>query len=184
MRLTLPNLISLARLCLVPVVLLAIWHRQYERALVWCFIAAATDALDGFLARRLHAESRLGAYLDPVGDKVLLSGIFLTLGFDHAIPLWLPLIVVARDALILSYVAWAFLFTEIREFEPSVWGKASTAIQILTALVMLLARAKLFGPVPSLLEPPLIGLTVLAAVWTAIHYSWVGWVTLQRQSTR
>jgi cardiolipin synthase len=171
---SLPNLISLARLLLVPFILRAVWRHDYEWALAWCWVAGLSDFLDGYLARRFGAESRIGAYLDPLGDKFLLSGIFLTFGLGGITPWWLTAMVFARDALILLYAACAMLFTRIRSFPPTVWGKTSTTIQILTALVLLLARTRfLTGPARSL-EWPLIVLTVLATGWSAIHYAWVG----------
>ena len=122
---------------LVPVVWKLLWDRQYERALAVGFVATITDALDGFLARRLKAESRLGAYLDPIADKLLLGGSFLIFGLDRVIPWWLTAAVLGRDALILLFAAVARAFTTLREFPPSVWGKVSTLIQILTGLMVL-----------------------------------------------
>jgi cardiolipin synthase (CMP-forming) len=169
----LPNLISLARLLLVPVVLLAIWEHRYERALVWCAIAGLSDGLDGFLARRLNAQTRLGAYLDPVADKLLLSGVYLTLGLDGVIPWWLTAVVFGRDGLMLVFLAAALLFTNLREFRPTIWGKISTAVQILTALVILVSRSDLVD-VPRAVEFPFVVLTVVATGWSALHYAWVG----------
>jgi cardiolipin synthase (CMP-forming) len=167
----LPNLISLARLALVPVVLRAIWLREYEWALAWCAVAGISDGLDGFLARRLRATSRFGAYLDPVADKLLLSGAYLTLGLDGVIPWWLTAVVFGRDALMLLAIGWAMRFTKLRDFEPTVWGKVSTAIQILTALVVLVDRTGFFGEFPRVLEKPMILLTVVGTAWSAIHYT-------------
>lgn len=170
----LPNLISLGRLILVPVVLRAIWLRQYESAVLWCAIAGISDALDGFLARRLHATSRLGAYIDPVADKLLLSGTYLVLGLDGVIPWWVTAVVFGRDALMLAAIAYAMLFTAVRSFAPSRWGKISTAIQILTALAVLLDRTSYFADFPKIVETPLILLTVTATAWSGIHYAMRG----------
>jgi cardiolipin synthase len=177
----LPNLISLARLILVPVVLRAIWNRDYEWALVWCAFAGLSDGLDGFLARRLHAISRTGAYLDPLADKLLLSGIYLTLGVDRVIPWWLTAVVFGRDLLMLLFLLYAILFTRIRDFKPSIWGKLSTAIQIAAALVILLVHANRWGQFPRFFEVPMIALTVAATSWSAIHYAWVGIRMLQTE---
>lgn len=169
----LPNLISLARLLLVPAVLLAIWERRYAHALAWCAVAGLSDGLDGFLARRLNAQTRLGAYLDPIADKLLLSGVFLMLGLTAEIPWWLTAIVFGRDALMLLFIGAAMLFTSIRDFPPTLWGKLSTAVQIATALLILVNRSGLAGPWRGA-EWPFIHLTVIATVWSAIHYGWVG----------
>jgi cardiolipin synthase len=179
----LPNLISLVRLFLVPLALLAIWNRQYERALVWCFIAGISDGVDGFLARRLHAQSRFGAYLDPLADKLLLSGVYLALGLDRAIPWWLVAVVFGRDALMLAFLAIVVLFTRHRDFPPSIWGKISTAIQIATALVILFRRSGLFFEIPAQFELFIMLLTVAATGWSAMHYLWRG-VALVRPERR
>ncbi len=169
-----PNLVSFARLMLVPVVLHQIWMRHYGWALVWCAVAGLSDGLDGFLARRLNAISRTGAYLDPLADKFLLGGTYLTLGLDRAIPWWLMAVVFGRDALMLLILAGAILFTGIRDFSPSIWGKISTAIQIITALMILFIRTVGYSDTLRLLEKMLIVLTVAATSWSAIHYSWRG----------
>ena len=133
------------------------------------FVAGVTDALDGWLARRLGAASHLGAYLDPVADKVLLSGAFLTLAVDGAIEAWLAALVLGRDALILLFAAGAFLFTKsVRSFEPSIWGKGSTAAQILFILAVLLHFVGFAG------SPVVTGLKWLTAAltaWSGIHYA-------------
>ena len=170
----LPNLISLARLVLVPVVLRAIWFHEYDWALAWCAVAGLSDGLDGFLARRLRATSRAGAYLDPLADKLLLSGTYLTLGLGHVIPWWLTAVVFGRDLLMLLFLAGAILFTRIREFKPTIWGKISTAVQIFTALAILLNRSSHFGQFPPFFENSAIALTVIATSWSAVHYAWVG----------
>lgn len=166
----LPNLISLARLLLVPVVLFAIHQRDYGWALVWCAAAGLSDGLDGFLARRLKAQTRAGAYLDPIADKLLLSGVYLTFGVTGVIPWWLTVVVFGRDALMLLFLAGAILFTDIRHFPPSLWGKISTAIQIVTALAILMNRASLI----TVVERPFIIATVAASCWSAVHYSLLG----------
>ena len=170
----LPNLISLARLVLVPVVLRAIWLHEYDWALAWCAVAGLSDGLDGFLARRLRATSRAGAYLDPLADKLLLSGTYLTLGFGHVIPWWLTAVVFGRDLLMLLFLSGAILFTRIREFKPTIWGKICTAVQIFAALVILLNRSSHFGQFPPFFENSAVALTVIATGWSAVHYAWVG----------
>jgi cardiolipin synthase (CMP-forming) len=126
----LPNLLSAARLLAAPYILYLLWTGSFRTALVWFAIASATDVLDGFLARRFQAGSRLGALLDPVADKVLLSGSFLTLGLKGIIPLWLMILVLGRDLMILGFAIVALARKTRRDFPPSGWGKASTAAQI------------------------------------------------------
>jgi len=170
----LPNIISLARLCFVPIVLNAIFHNDYAGALIWLAAAGVSDGLDGFLARRLRASSRTGAYLDPIADKFLLSGVYLALGYNRVIPWWLTVIVLGRDVLMLIFIGGAFLFTRVRNFPPTIWGKLSTAIQIVTGIVVLLEGAFHFEPWQRALKNMLIGATVVATVWSAIDYLWIG----------
>lgn len=162
-----PNLLTLSRLILVPIALRAIWVHDFGWALLWCAIAGATDALDGFLARRLRARSRFGAYLDPVADKLLLSGVYLALGLKGFIPLWITAIVFGRDLLILAFAAFAFLLTSSRDFPPSIWGKLSTIVQVAAVLVVLL---NLGGP----LTPFALACVALATSWSAVHYLFLG----------
>ena len=102
-----PNLLSAARLALAPYLFWLLWRREYGAALAVCFVAGVTDGLDGFAARKFSAFSRLGGYLDPIADKVLLSGAFLTLALDGAIERWLAVLVLGRDAAILLFAAGA-----------------------------------------------------------------------------
>jgi cardiolipin synthase (CMP-forming) len=161
----LPNLLSAARLALAPWLFSLLWRRQYGAALMVIFVAGVTDGLDGLIARNFGAASKLGAYLDPVDDKVLLSGTFLTLAIDGAVAKWLAVLVLGRDALILIFACVAFLFTEVRSFPPSIWGKASTAAQILYILVLL---AHFDGLLAAILVRPFEYLTV----WSFLHYAW------------
>ena len=130
-------------------------------------IASATDVLDGFLARRLQAGSKIGALLDPVADKVLLSGSFLTLGLKGVIPFWLMAIVLGRDLLILGFAIVALARKTRRDFPPSVWGKASTAAQIAYVLFAVGHEAAI---------TPLIVATILGwiaaalTLWSGIDY--------------
>lgn len=137
----LPNLLTILRIALVPFVLYLIWQREYERAMVFGFFASITDSLDGYLARRLQATSRLGAMLDPVADKLLLSGAYLLFGLDRVLPWWLPAIVIGRDLLILAVAGLVLRFTPLRDFPPTWWGKRSTFLQIFTGLVVLVNRS-------------------------------------------
>jgi cardiolipin synthase len=163
----LPNLLTAARLLAAPYILYLLWTGGYRTALVWFSVASATDVLDGFLARRLQAGSSIGALLDPVADKILLSGSFLTLGLKGAIPLWLMAIVLGRDLLILGFAIVALARKTRREFPPSVWGKASTAAQIAYVLFAVGHEAAI---------TPLIVATILGRIaaaltlWSGIDY--------------
>lgn len=175
-----PNLISLLRLVLVPITLHALAIHAYGQALIWCGIGGVSDAADGYLARRLKATSRTGAYLDPLADKLLLSGAYLVLGITGVIPWWLTAVVFGRDALMLLALAWAVLFTPLRSFPPTVWGKLSTIIQVVTVLWIILTAAVELGTAGSLIRTVLIAATVAATTWSAIHYCFAGVAMVKR----
>ena len=143
----------------------ALWHAEFHRALVLVFIAGATDAIDGYLARRFEWTTAIGAYLDPIADKLLLVSVYIMLGVDRAIPYWLVWLVLGRDVLILAMVGIAFAFTSIRRFPPSIWGKVSTIVQVLTALVVLADQG-------SVLATTMIYVTALTTIASGMHYGW------------
>src|SRR5437763_6265642 len=108
-RLSIPNLITLARILLVPVVVWAIASNQMLFAFLLFVAAGISDAVDGFLAKRFGMTSELGAYLDPLADKVLIVSIYVSLGFVGAIPLWLVILVVSRDIMIVGAILLSWL---------------------------------------------------------------------------
>jgi cardiolipin synthase len=171
----LPNLFTLARLVLAPFVAFDILHSRYGRAIILLFIAGFTDVIDGFLARRLQVSTRTGAYFDPIADKILLSVIYVSLGLAGAMPWWMVAIVFGRDVLILAMAAYGLLFTSLRKFPPSVWGKISTFFQIAAALVVMGARAAIPAPVTLALS-----LMIAATVVSGLHYVWTGVVMLRK----
>lgn len=164
-----PNILSGARLIAAPYVFVLLWTHEWYAALVWMAIIGATDGFDGYIARRFNAASRLGAYLDPVADKVLLSGSFLTMGIDGTIPGWLAVLVLGRDAVILLFAMGVLLFTRTRrEFPPSMAGKLSTLVQIVYILTVVGAM----GGYISVNGPAAIGWAVLAATgWSSVDYA-------------
>ncbi len=173
-----PNILSAARLIAAPYVFVLLWTHGWNAALVWMTIIGATDGFDGYIARRFDAASRLGAYLDPVADKVLLSGAFLTLGLNGTIPVWLVWLVLGRDAVILLFAIGVLLFTRTRrDFPPSQAGKLSTLVQIVYILTVVGAAA---GHIPASL-PSVIGWVVVAATgWSSVDYAIRG-LAMRRQ---
>jgi cardiolipin synthase (CMP-forming) len=171
----LPNLVTLARLVLAPFVASDILHGRYGRAIILLFIAGFTDAIDGFLARRFNVSTAVGAYLDPIADKILLSVIYVSLGVAGALPWWMVAVVFGRDLLILAMAVYGLLFTSLRKFPPSVWGKISTFFQIAAALVVMGAHAGIPAPVTLALSVMLVGTIV-----SGLHYMWRGAVMLRQ----
>lgn len=104
MVITIPNLISIMRLLLVPGVVLAMLQARWEWAFAGFVVAGISDGVDGFIARQFNQHSRLGAYLDPIADKLLLVSVFIVLGISGELPLWLVVAMVSRDGLIICAV--------------------------------------------------------------------------------
>ena len=167
----LPNLLSTLRLILVPFVAHSILSADFHRAAVLIFVAGCTDALDGHLARHFRWTSRIGAYLDPVADKLLLITTFVALGVQGAVPAWLVWLILGRDALILTMVAIALLFTSVRSFPPSVWGKLSTIVQVFTALAVIVDRAYVAADFHAF-EMFIVAVTASATISSGVHYAW------------
>jgi len=166
-----PNLLSLARILLIPFVVAALAAGKYGQALVLIAVAGCTDALDGILARRFWWVTSAGAILDPVADKLLLTAVYLALGFGHLLPWWLVGIVVGRDIVILAASGLAILFTRHRKFPPSAWGKVSTIVQVAAVLVIICGRA-FSSPAISRIGEWSIWLVAAATVWSGLHYAW------------
>jgi cardiolipin synthase len=164
-----PNILSTARLLAAPYVFVLLATGQHRAALVWMFCIGATDGLDGYIARRFQATSKFGALLDPVADKVLLSGSFLTLGLIGAIPAWLTWLVLGRDLLILLFAAFVLASSKApRDLSPSLAGKLSTAFQILYVLLVTGFQA---GWIPAFF--PDLGQWLVLAVtgWSSVDYA-------------
>jgi cardiolipin synthase len=132
-----PNILTLLRILLVPVVVIFLMQGAFLKALVVLAFSGITDALDGFLARILHQQTVLGAYLDPIADKALLASCFVTLSIKGIIPGWLTVIVISRDFIILVGIAILSIMSIPYEIRPSLISKITTAIQLFTVLFFL-----------------------------------------------
>jgi cardiolipin synthase len=133
----LPNIITTGRILVVPIVVWAIISGQMQIAF-WLFVLAAiSDAVDGFLAKRLGAVSEFGAYLDPLADKTLLVSIYVTLGIANLLPRWLVIAVVSRDIMIVGAVMLSWLVGKPVRVKPLMVSKLNTAAQIVYACVVL-----------------------------------------------
>jgi len=142
-RLSIPNLITLARILLVPVVVWAIASNQMLFAFLLFAAAGVSDAVDGFLAKRFGMASELGAYPDPLADKVLIVSIYVSLGIVDALPRWLVILVVSRDLLIVGGVLFSWLLNKPVSVKPHMVSKVNTAVQLF--LVGLVLAALGFG---------------------------------------
>lgn len=133
----LPNLITVTRVLFVPVVIWLVIRGAHTPAFALFVLAGLSDAVDGFLARHYHWRTELGAYLDPVADKLLLVGIYLSLGMLGHMPAWLVLAVVSRDVLIVVAVMLSWMLDRAVEVRPSRISKANTFGQIILAGLVL-----------------------------------------------
>ena len=140
-RLSIPNIITLGRILLVPIIVWAIASSQMEIAFAIFVIAGVSDAVDGFLAKRFNLTSELGAYLDPLADKALLASIYITLAVIGALSPAIAILVVSRDLMILFAVVVSWLMDKPVEIRPVFVSKFNTVAQIAFAALLLGARA-------------------------------------------
>jgi len=134
---SLPNLITLARLLSVPLIVWLVLTDTFTGALIVFGLAGLSDAVDGFVAKRWNQRSALGAMLDPVADKAMLVSVFIILGLRHHLPDWIVILVVFRDAMIIGgFLFWSALGQRVRS-DPLVISKINTAAQICLILVTL-----------------------------------------------
>ena len=151
-----PNQLTLLRLAAIPFIIIAILNGRWGWALALFLLAGVSDALDGLLARALQQRTMLGAYLDPIADKLLLSTLFLELAFVHRIPWTVTIMVFSRDVIILVVCAALYTAANFRDFTPSIFGKMNTFAQIGTVFAILVSQVW---------SPPMI----TGAVWVGIR---------------
>jgi len=156
---------------MVPFIVMALLDRYFALGFVLLAVAALTDGLDGFLARRLHQRTVLGEYLDPVADKLLLSTLFLVLTHLGLISWHVTTLVFSRDVGILVVSAILYTVLGIRDFRPSLYGKASTCSQIVTLVLVLLEQIFHRAWMAPLRQAALLATVVLTVV-SALHYCW------------
>ena len=164
----LPNLLTLLRIALTPLVVIAILERNFSWAFFWCFCAGITDLFDGAVARRFGAETRLGMLLDPAADKILQVSVFVALGMAQAVPYSIVALVFGRDLLLVLGAAF-FRSTGRRiTFPPTIWGKWSTVLQIFAAVAIL-------GRLGRPWEALSVSLVAVATAFSGLHYTARAW---------
>lgn len=176
--LTVANQLTILRMALAPVLVVLVLSKEFTWALVVFVVASVTDLLDGFLARRGHQETTLGATMDPIADKMLMAASFVALtwgsGVSIRIPIWLTVIALSRDAIIVLTVAIVNLTLGRRVFYPTLLGKLTTFLQVATAGIVLALNAAA-GSYPSVHY--LFVATLVATVGSALHYVYLASVT-------
>lgn len=165
---TIPNLITILRFCLVPLAVLCITSGAWGWAFVAFLVAGISDGVDGFIAKRFDMRSELGAVLDPLADKALLVSIFVTLGIVGVVPAWLVILAVFRDFMIIGAVLVSWVMSQPVQIAPLMLSKLNTAVQI--AFVALVLFAKGTGwPFPFLIEVGSILVTLLTIASAAAY---------------
>jgi cardiolipin synthase (CMP-forming) len=164
-----PNLLTLLRIILVPVIVILLIQSLYLKALIVFIVAALSDVLDGFLARILHQKTALGAYLDPIADKALLASSFVTLSVLHQIPGWLTVIVISRDVIILLGISVLSIMSISVKIRPTFVSKITTALQLGTVLMVLSNRC-LPGSFNEIWQMTLFWFTAFFTVISGLNY--------------
>jgi cardiolipin synthase (CMP-forming) len=170
--LTFANQITMVRMLLIPAFVILVLYGEMGWALVTFLTAGVTDALDGLIARRAGQQTTLGAWLDPMADKLLLLSAFIVLtlpgrGLVSRIPAWLTIVIISRDVAIVLTVTIVNLAIGRRTFMPSLLGKAATAIYIGTCLVFLVVN---YIGTPSAVTDVCVYISLAITVVSALHY--------------
>jgi cardiolipin synthase len=170
--LTAPNQLTLLRMIFLPFIVINLVKHDYKWALALFVLAGLSDGLDGLLARTLHQQTVLGQYLDPIADKLLMSTMFLVLSIERHIPWKYTIVVFSRDISILIISGVLFMIVGLRDFRPSIFGKANTAAQIgaiFFALLLLVAPLRWVW----IARTTFLRATFLFTVVSAVHYAFL-----------
>ena len=175
---TIPNLLTMFRMVLIPVFVSLLFYQKFLLALVVFVLAGVTDGLDGLLARRFAQESQLGTVLDPIADKLMLVTSFVVLSMRSVfptplpahlpVPFWVTIAVISRDVFILVGAAAINIMTGFRGFRPSFLGKISTTVQIVAIATIIFAASFPYGTGYYL--PTVYAIVVGLAVLSGAHY--------------
>ena len=167
-----PNLLTLFRLFIIPFLVIEVLDGRFKTAFALFVLAGISDGFDGVLARRLDQHTRLGQYMDPIADKLLLSTLFLVLTHMGQIPRYVTVLVFSRDLGILLIATLLFATGSLRDFRPSLLGKANTVVQI-AALVLVLLHPIFADPTLARTGFMLLRFVALLAPVSAAEYAWI-----------
>lgn len=176
-----PNLITMLRIILVPVIVIFLIENQLLPALLVFLVAGICDGLDGFLARALSQKTTLGAFIDPLADKLLLTTIYVVMAFYHKAPGWLAVMVASRDLLIVSGLAVLAWNSHFPVMKPTMDSKITTFMQIVT-MAYLLGRD--YIPAREWLLTPLLTATAIFTVFSGLRYIAIGFRILDKEEAR
>jgi cardiolipin synthase len=179
MKISIPNILTVIRILLVPIFVIALTKDLFFSALLVFTAAGVSDGLDGLIARYFNQRTVLGAYLDPIADKLLIISAYVSLAVLKIIPGWLTVIVISRDVLILLGIA-VFAITDVSvDIKPSFISKCTTLIQIVTVIFILLDPDI---PGVEFAKSGLYWLTAGIAILSGFHYIYIGMNILQSAS--
>ena len=170
--LTAPNQLTLLRMIFLPFIVINVVKHDFKWALALFILAGLSDGLDGLLARTLHQQTVLGQYLDPIADKLLMSTMFLVLSIERQIPWKYTVVVFSRDISILLISGVLFMIAGLRDFRPSIFGKANTCAQIgaifFVMLLQVVARRWVW-----ILGTVFLRATFIFTIVSAVHYAFL-----------
>jgi cardiolipin synthase len=173
LTINLPNIITVIRILLVPLFVIYLQKHLFLQALIAFTVAAISDGLDGLIARYLNQRTTLGAYLDPIADKMLMASAFVTLTILEIFPFWLTVIVLSRDILIMTGIIICTIADIKVEIRPSLISKWTTVAQLVTVFIVLLYQVISPG-VPAEFSGLLFGITAAITIVSGLHYIHMG----------
>jgi cardiolipin synthase len=169
----LPNLITLGRIVAVPFIVSFLLDSEYTYAFILFFLAGISDAVDGYLAKRFNAHTRLGAYMDPLADKVLITAIFITLGYRGIFEPWLAVLVVSRDLSIVGAILLSSAMGYELEIKAHILSKVNTFVQIFFMTYLLAALGFDFLDPKMVTNGTYIVATTTIVSWLIYLVSWI-----------
>jgi cardiolipin synthase len=168
-----PNSLTILRILLIPVFVGFLIYEHYDYSLGVLLLAGLTDGLDGTIARVANQRTRLGAYLDPLADKLLLTSGFVTVSVLHLIPLWIAILIVSRDAILMTGTLLARLAESRVDISPTLLGKGTTLVQLVYLILVVGLTSR---HMDLLVIQPLLYLVVGLTVLSGFHYLYRGYV--------
>ena len=178
---SIPNILTVVRILLTPLFVILALRHMYPMALLVFAVAGLSDGLDGLIARWMNQRTALGAYLDPLADKLLLVSAYVVLAVLGVIPAWVSVIVITRDVIILMGIAILTLTEKKYDIRPTLLSKCTTTAQILTVILLLFDPSR--GHLNSL-YPAVLWITATLTILSGLHYIYFGMTILQDSDTK
>ena len=180
MYMNVPNSLTILRILLIPVYVGLLTYGQFDYALGVLFVAGLTDGLDGTIARVANQRTQLGAFLDPLADKLLLTTGFITLSVMHLIPLWVTILVVSRDIILMLGTAVAHFTDTQVDISPTILGKGTTLIQLATLVLVVFFASR---RIDLATIQPLLYVMAIVTLISGLHYLYRGYAHVSASET-